>query len=335
MLRHALGLSRRAKMSSCCCKAADGHKAGVCLRRSFSSLGLEQEDFGVTQGQRVFQFSLTNGNGMEVVLTNYGATVLSVKTPDRDGKAEELTLQYPTLQEILEKSPFYGSTCGRVANRIANGEFSLEGKSYSLAVNNGPNHLHGGEFGFDKVVWGASTVFEEENGRVGIVFSHESEDGEEGYPGNLSTQLMVSLDSDNCLHFEYEAFTDAPTPVNLTNHTYWNLSGDIKHSVLGHTLQLSCDRYTPVDDTSIPTGEVASVTGTPFDFTQGALLGDRIALVEGGGEFGIDHNLVIDAKVHGVCHGNPALVATVTDPASGRRMEVFTTEPAVQVHKII
>src|SRR6185312_1776522 len=218
-----------------------------------------------------------------------------------------------------------GALCGRVANRIAGGRFAIDGKSYQLATNNGPNHLHGGEKGFDKVVWKGRPI--EKDDRVGVELTHLSPDGDQGYPGNLAITVVYTLDNKNDLTIDYTARTDKATPINLTNHTYWNLADAGKGDVLGHRLKLNADRYLPVDATMIPTGELKKVQGTPMDFTREAPLGSRIDQL-GGDPGGYDHCYVLDKKPgEGL-----SLAARLADPKSGRMLEVFTTEPAIQLY---
>lgn len=211
-----------------------------------------------------------------------------------------------------------------MANRIANGAFSIQGQTFSLAINNGPNTLHGGICGFDKLIWEA--VEENEGGKVGVRFSLNSPDGDEGFPGNVSVQLLIELDDQNQLSFKYTANTDRATPINLTNHTYWNLSGNLKSPISTQHIQLNCDHFTPVDSVQIPTGEIASVQGTGFDLRALQQLGPAIAQVDGGGQPGFDHNFVVRPQ-DGV-----APVGELRDEASGRRMEIFSDQPGVQVY---
>jgi aldose 1-epimerase len=244
--------------------------------------------------------------------------------PDRNGKLADVVLGFENLEGYLGGHPYFGAATGRVANRIAKAKFTLDEKEYKLAANNGPNTLHGGIKGFDKVVWRAS----DSSGPAGpaVKMAYLSPDGEEGFPGNLSVTVTYTVTADNALRIDYAATTDKPTPVNITNHSYFNLAGPAAGSVLGHELMLTADLYTPVDDTLIPTGEITSVQGTPLDFTRPATLGSRIAELKGE-PGGYDHNYVLRSGGKEL-----ALAARVTEPASGRILEMFTTEPAVQLY---
>jgi aldose 1-epimerase len=283
-------------------------------------MSIEQSIFGKTpNGDEVQLFTLTNANGLRARLMNYGATVVSIETPDRDGKMADITLGFDTLEPYFTDSPYFGSSVGRVGNRIAKARFALDGVDYTLAANNDANHLHGGDIGFDKVLWNAYAS--ETTIGPSVRFAYLSPDGEEGYPGNLDVTVTYTLTKSNALRIEYIATTDRATPVNLTNHTYWNLAcqGDI----LGHELLLRAAHYTPVSADYIPTGEIAPVEGTPMDFTRPKVIGDRIAQVEGG----YDHNWVLDNQ-----DGNLALAARVVEPRTGRVLEISTTEPGIQFY---
>jgi aldose 1-epimerase len=274
-------------------------------------------------GIGVRQFTITNANGVKATLISYGGTLTELHVPDRNGKLGDVTLGFDNLASYLEGHPFFGCITGRYANRIAKGKFTFDGKEYTLATNNGPNHLHGGRKGIDKVVW---TYEQLAKGDVmGVRFTHTSPDGDEGYPGNLKMAVTYTLTDKNELRIDYQATTDKPTPVNLTNHAYFNLAcgGD----VLGHELMLNADRYTPTDDTLIPTGEIKSVEGTPYDFRKSTPIGARIDQLKGN-PGGYDMNFVIN-KTPGV---ELALAARVYEPKSGRVMETFTTEPGVQFY---
>jgi aldose 1-epimerase len=292
---------------------------------------VERSEFGYTpDGQQVDLFTLTNRNGMEVRAISYGGIILSLEVPDRNGLLGDVVLGYEDLDGYLQESPYFGAIIGRYGNRIGQARFSLDGEVFELAANNGPHHLHGGERGFDKVVWSARE-FERDEG-VGVVFSRTSPHMEEGYPGNLDVQVTYTLTDANELVFDYWATTDRPTPVNLTQHSYFNLAGDGSGDILQHELLLNASRYTPVDSGLIPTGELAAVEGTPFDFRESTPIGARIdeghlQLALGGG---YDHNFVLDRE--GADVGELALAARVFDPLSGRTMEVRTTEPGVQFY---
>ncbi len=281
-------------------------------------------DFGETpEGTAVDLYVLTNGR-MTVKVITYGAVVTEIHVPDRNGETADVVLGFDGLEGYLSPQPYLGATVGRVANRIAEGRFTLDGQDYNLAVNNGPNSLHGGLKGFDKMVWKAAEA--SVPGGAAVKLTYLSKDGEEGYPGNLSVTVIYTLTADDALRIDYSASTDKPTPVNPTNHSYFNLAGPASGTILGHELQLAADTYTPVDDTLIPTGELRSVLGTPLDFTNPMAIGSRIALIPGE-PGGYDHNYVLRQGTRGK---TPA--ARVRDPRSGRMMEVFTTEPGLQFY---
>ena len=287
-------------------------------------MSCQQELMGKTaDGAEVGLYTLGNTNGLRVKIMTYGATIISVETPDRHGQIENVTLALDSLADYLKGHPCLGSTIGRYANRIAKGKFSLGGRQYTLAVNNGPNHLHGGLKGFDKVVWKAKPV--ETGNSVGVAFSYESADGEEGYPGKLTAEVIYSLTDDNELRMEYSATTDKPTVVNLTNHAYWNLADGGGSDVLGHELMLNADHYLPVDAGLIPLGPPKAVAGTPLDFTRPRTIGARIDQLDGG----YDHCYVLNKRED---WQGPHLAARVTVPSSGRVMEVYTTEPGIQLY---
>ncbi len=294
-----------------------------------AKLRIEQSEFGKTaEGTAVQLFTLANGQGMTVKITNYGGIIVALQVPDRKGQIADVVLGFDTFDEYYHRNnPYYGCILGRYGNRIAKGHFTLEGKTYTLAVNNGPNALHGGLKSFSQAVWTPKIVKNADS--VGVQLSYVSPDGEEGYPGRLTTTVTYSLDEKNELRIDYQATTDKATVLNLSNHTYFNLEGEGAGDVLGHVLQLSAERFTPVDETLIPTGELRSVKGTPFDFTRAVAIGSRIhdpdeQLKIGAG---YDHNFVIDPSSTG-----PALAARVTSPGTGRVLEVLTTQPGVQLY---
>ncbi|MCX7824524.1 MAG: galactose mutarotase [Verrucomicrobiae bacterium] len=256
------------------------------------------------------------------VVTGRGATLTELRVPDRDGRLGDIVLGFDTLEGYLGKNPYFGCTVGRYANRIAKGRFTLDGRTYTLATNNGPNALHGGLKGFDKVIWQAEPV-QAANG-VAVKFTYTSRDGEEGYPGNLTATVVYTLTNQNELKLEYTATTDKATPVNLTNHTYFNLAG--KGDILGHELMLAASHFTPVDATLIPTGEIRAVKGTPMDFTKPTAIGARIAQV-GGDPAGYDHNYCLNSGGKRM-----ALAARVTEPGSGRVLEIYTDQPGIQFY---
>jgi len=289
---------------------------------------ISQQTFGKTQdGTAVDIFTLTNSNGVEVRAITYGGIIVSLRTPDKNGKLDDIVLGFDTLDSYLGKHPYFGAIIGRYGNRIGNAKFTLDGVEYKLAANNGPNSLHGGLKGFDKAVWKAQSL--ENDQGVGVVFTHTSPDGEEGYPGNLTAKVTYTLTNQNELIFDYEATTDKPTPVNLTQHTYFNLAGAGKGDVLGHEVLLNADSFTPVDSNLIPTGEIRKVAGTPFDFTKPTAVGARInqddeQLKLAGG---YDHDFVINRRGE-----EPSHAARVYEPTSGRVLEVSTTQPGVQLY---
>lgn len=272
-------------------------------------------------------YTLRNANGMEVQITNYGGTITSLKTPDKSGKYENITLACDSLGGYLKGVPYFGALIGRYGNRIAKGRFTLDGKAYSLAQNNGVNALHGGKKGFDKVLWTATPTDGEEP-QLKLVYT--SADGEEGYPGKLEVEVIYTLQKDNSLKIDYKATTDKSTVINLTNHTYFNLTGDASKEILDHEVTLSADKFLPVDGTLIPTGELKAVAGTPFDFTTAHKIGERIndgkdVQIKFGK--GYDHCWVFTDS--GKTLKN---VASVYEPTSGRLMEVLTTEPSIQFY---
>jgi len=289
---------------------------------------VKKEAFGTTRdGKPVDLHTLTNSHGLEVRVMTYGGIIVSLRVPDRQGRLADVVLGYEKLDGYLDKTPYFGAIVGRYGNRIANGKFTLDGKEYTLAKNNGPNALHGGIKGFDKVVWQAEPF--EKKQEAGLILRYNSPDGEEGYPGNLKATVTYTLTDQNEIILDYQATTDKATPLNLTNHTYFNLAGEGKGDILAHELTLNADHFTPVDKNLIPTGKIASVKGTPLDFTQPAAIGARIGeqdeqLILGGG---YDHNFVINRQEKGL-----APAARVVEPGSGRVLEVSTTQPGVQFY---
>ena len=281
------------------------------------------------QGTPVDEVTLKNSHGVELHAISYGGIITSLKVPDRAGKPGDIVLGFdkPESYWADPPPPFFGAIVGRYGNRIGKGKFTLDGKPYSLATNNGVNHLHGGNKGFDKVLWAIATKDAPEGSQA--IFSRTSKDGEEGYPGNLQVRVTYTLTEKNELIVDYHATTDKATPVNLTQHSYFNLAGEGSGDILGHQLTIDADRYTPVDDTLIPTGELAPVQGTPFDFRQPTAIGARIdqdnpQLKNGKG---YDHNWVLNRRGTGLQHA-----ATVHDPKSGRTLDISTTEPGVQFY---
>ena len=295
--------------------AAAGHSAGVSK--------VEKLPFGVADGRPVDLYVLTDSGGMVAKVMTYGATLTELDTPDRDGEMGDVVLGFPSLDGYLAKEPYFGATVGRVGNRIAKGRFTLGGKTYLLAVNDGHNHLHGGIKGFDKVVWDAEVVHGD---APSVRFTRLSRDGEEGYPGNCRVAVVYSITNSNELRIDYTVTTDADTPVNVMNHSYFNLGGPEKGNILGHVVMINADRYTVVDAELIPTGELRPVEGTPMDFRLPTPIGARIKEV-GGSPVGYDHNYAVNGG-----GGQLALVASVFEPRSGRAMEVSSTEPGVQFY---
>jgi aldose 1-epimerase len=291
--------------------------------------GLQKEAFGtLADGTAVERYTMTNASGMEVSFLTYGGIVTAIRVPDRAGKRDNVVLGFAKLEDYVAQNPYFGTITGRYANRIAQARFAIEGREYRLAANNGPNALHGGKAGFDKKVWRAEEVRSAEG--VAVTLSYTSPDGEEGYPGRLDARVTYTLTDADELKIDYHATTDKPTVVNLTNHSYFNLAGDGAGDVLGHELQLAASAYTPVDATLIPTGEVAKVAGTPFDFQTAKPIGRDIRtsdeqIVRGRG---YDHNFVLDKPQAGAL----SLAARVREPRSGRVLEVHTTEPGVQLY---
>ena len=280
-------------------------------------------------GTTIDIYTLTNKHGLEARITNYGGIVVSLLTPDKNGKMEDVVLGFETLDEYMKDSPYFGCIVGRYGNRIAKGQFELKGKTYPLAKNDGENHLHGGLKGFDKVVWEA--VPDTSSGEASLNLTYVSPDGEEGYPGNLEVRVVYSLTENDELKITYFATTDQQTPVNLTHHGYFNLTGGAKRDILSHELSINATGFLPVDSGLIPTGELRALNGTPFNFKTAKPIGndinfDDIQLKLGKG---FDHNWVLAMHKPG---GQPELAATVLEPESGRYMEVFTTEPGIQFY---
>lgn len=281
-----------------------------------------KQAFGEADGKPVSLFTLTNKNGVQVKITNYGGIVTSWVVPDKSGGKSNIVLGFDSLSGYLAKPPYFGALVGRYGNRIAKGKFKIGDSTYTLAINNGKNALHGGLKGFDKQVWEATTV----DSVPALTLHYMSKDGEEGYPGNLHVTVVYTLSDENELGIEYNATTDKPTVVNLTNHSYFNLTGNSDNTILNHVVKIDADAYTPVDATLIPTGVLQPVKGTPFDFTTPTAIGARIAQT-GGDPVGYDHNFVLNSK-----DGSLKLAATVTDSVSGRKLEVFTTQPGLQFY---
>lgn len=287
----------------------------------------EKGNFGTADGKKIDIYTLTNTKGVEARLTTYGAALVSLKVPDNKGALADVVLGYETVDGYVNDTVYLGATIGRYGNRIAKGKFTLNGKEYSLAVNNGENHLHGGPRGFHKRIWKAKPYTDA--GGVNLEFNYTSKDGEENYPGNLKVKVVYTLTDDNEIKINYSATSDKDTVINLTNHSYFNLAGAGSGTILNHWLQINADQFTPTDAGSIPTGVLQSVKDTPMDFTAPTAIGERIdqpfeQLVLGKG---YDHNWVLNKN------GNtPVSIAKVYEPTSGRVLEVLTTEPGVQFY---
>lgn len=305
----------------------------ICLGSLSCCMGLQKgtsitkDSFGkMPDGTGVDIYTLVNKNGCEVRITNYGGIIVSLKVPDKDGNLGDVMLGRDKVEDyIANNSPYFGALIGRYGNRIGKGEFELDGKKYTLAKNNGENHLHGGTVGFDKVLWTAKEI--SEGGAPGLELSYVSKDGEEGYPGTLTVTVKYIWTNKNELKIEYKANTDKPTVVNLTSHGYFNLAG--KGDILGHELMIKADKMTPVDSGLIPTGKETEVAGTPFDFRSLKVIGKDIAADDQQIKYGpgYDHNFILNKKF-----GEMSLAAEVYDPSTGRDMEVWTTEPSLQFY---
>jgi aldose 1-epimerase len=289
--------------------------------------GIKRSVFGkMKDGQTVDLYTLTNRNGMEVSITPYGGRVVSLVVPDRHGKLGDVVLGFDNLQGYLGDNPYFGALIGRYANRIAHGRFTLDGVTYKLPINDGPNSLHGGTKGFDKQVWKAREL---SGAHPAIELTYLSKDGEEGYPGNLSVKVVYTLEEDNALRIDYTATTDKDTVINLTNHSYFNLAGQGSGNILKQVMMINADKFTPIDATLIPTGKLESVEGTPFDFRKPTVIGERIDENNEQLKFahGYDDNWVLNRHGSGL-----SLAARASDPESGRVLEVLTTEPGVQFY---
>ncbi len=296
-------------------------------QNGLKNVNITKESFGkTTDGKNVDIYTLVNKNGCEVRITNYGGIIVSLKVPDKNGNLGDVMLGYDSVEQYIKNNgPYFGALIGRYGNRIGKGTFKLDGKTYTLATNNGENHLHGGNVGFDKVLWDAKEI--SEKGAPGLELTYLSKDGEEGYPGNLKVTVKYLWTNDNELKIEYTAKTDKPTVVNLTSHGYFNLSG--KGDILGEKLMINADKFTPVDSGLIPTGEMLPVAGTPFDFRTAKAIGKDIDADNQQIKYGpgYDHNFVLNKKWNKL-----ALAAEVYDPSTGRDMEVWTTEPGLQFY---
>jgi aldose 1-epimerase len=306
--------------AGCCCSKSKSAPKGIEPMKA----GLSKEPFGrLPDGQEVVLYTLRNRHGLTAKVMTYGAILVNMVVPDRSGRMGDVTLGFDSLDGYLKGHPYFGATVGRYANRIAKGKFTLNGTAYTLATNNGPNSLHGGLKGFDKVVWKAEALDVADG--AAVRFTYVSKDGEEGYPGTLKATVTYTMTDNDELRLDYTATTDKPTVVNLTNHAYWNLAAE--GDILAHNLQLFADRYTPVDDTLIPTGELKPVAGTPMDFRKPMPIGSRIDQLTNDPR-GYDHNYVLTSGGS----KTPVLAAIVEEPKSGRVLEILTTEPGLQFY---
>lgn len=289
---------------------------------------ITKSEYGkMPDGTTVEQYVLKNANGVEMDVITYGGRITSLKVPNKNGEFENVVLGFDNLDDYLEDNPFFGALIGRFGNRIAKGKFSLNGEEYSLATNDGPNHLHGGVDGFDRVVWSAEPI--EGGESPALKLTYLSADGEEGYPGNLNVTVVYTLTNDNTLEVDYSATTDKATVINLTQHAYFNLTGDFSKAILNHEVAINADAFLPVDGTLIPTGEIRKVAGTPFDFTSAKTVGKEINAENKQLELGkgYDHCWVLNGE-----KGNLRLAASAFDKESGRLMEIFSTEPGIQFY---
>ena len=299
-----------------------------CSKKGASMNRIESKPFGeLEDGQNAQLFTLTNENGMQLSLTNYGGIITHIIVPDKNGNMGDVVLGYDNLEGYLKASPYFGAIIGRYGNRIKEGKFTLNGQEYTLATNNGPNHLHGGVKGFDKVLWSAREI--ETADRLGLELTYVSKNGEEGYPGTLNAKVVYLLTSQNEIRIEYEASTDKPTICNLTHHSYFNLKDAGKSPILGHELMIDAEKMTPVDSTLIPTGALLAVEGTPFDFREAKTIGSLIDADHEQLKFslGYDHNFVLNGNA-----GDLRRVAVLSEPESGRMIEIYTEEPGLQFY---
>jgi aldose 1-epimerase len=298
----------------------------AALAASATGASIQSKAFGTTaNGEPVTQYILTNNNGSSASLITYGATLTRLQVPDKSGKLGDVVLGFDNLKQYEEESPYLGATVGRVANRIAHGLFSIGNRQYALAINNGPNHLHGGFKGYDKRIWNAEANMTT-NG-PGVRFTLTDPDGDEGYPGTVKVTAIYSLSNDDMLEVQFFATSDQPTPINLTNHSYFNLKDAGKTDIGQHLLKVYAQHYTPVDDNLIPTGEIAPIKGTPIDFTSPKPIGRDLQAM-GGKPVGYDQTLVLDNQDNQTL----AKAAEVYEPDSGRLMEVWTTQPGMQFY---
>lgn len=319
-------------LATSCTGSSEKKETSEAINETSKEMNIVKSDFGkLEDGTSVSLFTLTNENGVEVKITNYGGIITSLKVPDKEGNLEDVVLGFDTLEGYTseaykEAGPYFGAIIGRYGNRIANAKFTLDGEEYQLAPNNNPNHLHGGVKGYDKVVWEAEEMRTDDG--VGLKLHYVSEDMEEGYPGTLTVDVVYTLTNDNEIVMDYKATTDKKTIVNLTNHSYFNLNGG-KSDILDHEVMINADKFIPVDRTLIPTGEIRDVEGTPFDFTSPTAVGAKIQEDNEQLKYGLgyDHCWVVNGN-----NGEMRLAATVYEPNSGRYMEVHSTEPGIQFY---
>ena len=308
-------------------KPGEAERGIICLAEREQTKGHKMRNYGRTKGgETIHEITLRNAVGMEVKCITLGGILTSIRVPDRQGRFANVALGFDSLAQYEAEHPYFGAITGRYANRIGGGRFTLDGREYQLFKNDGGNSLHGGELGFDKRIWQASEL------AGAVELAYRSPDGEEGYPGNLDVSVRYSLDDGNRLRIDYAAVTDAPTALNLTNHSYFNLMGEGESSIYDHVLMLNADHYTPTDASQIPTGEIAPVAGTPFDFRQAKTIGagQRSAHPQILAAQGYDHNFVLNRAE--LAEGDLGLAARVYEPRSGRMMAVWTTEPGLQFY---
>ncbi|MEO8562296.1 MAG: aldose epimerase family protein [bacterium] len=336
--RTLLLAANAALLSILACSSESGSKgadsaakstAAAPLPADTASLSVHKTTYGMAPGGTVVDaYTMRNRNHIVVQVITWGATLTNFGAPDHTGKFGDIVLGFDSLPDYLKNGPYFGVIVGRYGNRIARGHFTLDGKTYTLAINNPPNHLHGGLKAFDKVVWKAEPL--QADSAVGVALTYVSPDGDQGYPGTLTAKVTYLLNDKNELAIEYEATTDKATPVNLTNHTYWNLKGEGNGDILSHALMINADSMTPVDATLIPTGKITPVAGTPFDFRSPVAIGARVGAndqqIKNGN--GYDHNLVLNRAAEGVL----IHAAALSEPTSGRTLDIYTTEPGVQFY---
>ncbi len=320
-----IGLLTMAVLSACAAYRRIETTGGERYLQDNYSERIMVDAFGYVNGEEIRRWALRNASGSSVTVMNLGATILTIEIQDRDGKLGDVVLGYSAATPYFSDSPYFGAVVGRYANRIANGKFELDGRTYKLAINNPPNSLHGGKVGFDKRLW-VGEIVETQEGE-GVRFSLQSSAGEEGYPGTVRVEVTYVWTDDNSLIIDYHAVSDAPTPFNISQHTYWNLRGEGESTILGHELRINADKYTPVDANLIPTGELSPINETPFDFRVAKLIGKDIASEDEQLQYGqgYDHNWVLNGQ--GIRE-----VAWLHDPESGRTLTITTDQPGLQFY---